>query len=744
MLYGRDVERSRIAALLDGARAGKSGVLVLHGEAGVGKSALLQDAREQAADMTVIAGCGIESEAQLPYAGLHQIIRPVLDHVDTLPGPQGRALRGALGLEEGAGDEWFLVSLAVLSLLAEAAHSSPLLCLIDDAHWLDDASAESLLFAGRRLEADRVAMLFAAREDEIRSFEAPGLPELRLEGLDLEAAGALLDGQVEVSLSPETRERLIAGTGGNPLALIELSSTLGLQQLAGVEPLLEPLPVGARVERTFAARVERLPDDAQTLLLVAAAEESGSLATILAAASRLGAPVEALDAPEQAHLIRVEGSRLAFRHPLIRSAVYQAAPFSRRRAAHAALASVLEGESEADRRAWHRAAATVEPDASVAEDLEQAAERARRRSGFVAASLAFERAAALTTDEHRRVGLLVNAVDSGWFAGRLERALMLLGRARPLAADAVERAEIDRWQGLIEVNVGVPSVGCELLLRAASDLAATEHESALYLLSIACVAAVYAGEVGEVPAIAERAAAIPSDDTPVARFLSRFLRGVGLHFSGAFERAAPELRAAVELVDEADMDGSPAFRALLLFAGGASLFLGDDDAADRLHRRLVQRTRDSGMLTLLTQLLPRLALPQIAAGRWSEATSDLGEGVQLARQTGQHQVVAHMLATLALLAGLRGDEEECRSLAAESQELASARGLVHVAHTAWWALLALELGRGLPDEALICAREIGDLPFTLWSAGADRGGGPRRRLGDGARLARRVRALDDE
>jgi DNA-binding CsgD family transcriptional regulator len=716
MLYGRDVERSRIAALLDGARSGRSGVLVLRGEAGVGKSALLQSAREHAAGMTVIGGCGIESEAQLPYAGLHQIIRPVLDQVDNLPNPQARALRGALGLEPGAGDEWFLVSLAVLSLLAEAAHSRPLLCLVDDAHWLDDASAGSLVFAARRLEAEGVVMLLAAREGEMRSFDAPGLPELRLEGLDVEAAGALLDGHVKASMSPEMRERLIVGTGGNPLALIELSSTLGEPQLAGGEPLLEPLPVGARIERAFAARVARLPEDAQILILVAAAEETGSLATILAAGARLGARVEALDASEQARLIRVGASRLEFRHPLIRSAVYQAAPFSRRQAAHRALASVLDGESEADRRAWHRAAATVEPDASVAEELERAAERARRRSGLVASSLAFERAAALSTDEHRAVRLLVNAVEDAWFAGRLERALMLLGRVRPLAANPVERAEIDRWQGLIEVNVGAPAVGCELLVRAASDMAATDHESALYLLTIACVAAVYAGEVGKVSLIADRAAAIPSDDTPVARFLSHFLCGAGFHLSGAFGQAGPHLRAALELADAADSAGSTAFRALLLFAGGAGMFLGDDDAADRLHRRLVMRARDAGMLTLLTQLLPRVALPQIAAGRWSEATSGVRDGVQLARQTGQHQVVAHMLATLALVAGLRGDEGECRSLAAESRELAEARGLVHVMHTAWWALLVLELGRGLPEDALSRARQITELPFTLWAA----------------------------
>jgi predicted ATPase len=251
----------------------------------------------------------------------------------------------------GAADEWFLVSLAVLSLLAEAAERRPLLCLIDDAHWLDDASAESLVFAARRLEAEGLAMLFAAREGELRSFEAPGLAELRLGGLDLDAAGALLDQHVGASLSPEARARLIEGTDGNPLALLELCSTLSEAQLAGTEPLLDPLPVGARIERAFLARVRGLPEDTQTLLLVAAADDGGVPATVLGAAAVLGVPVDALDAGEQAGLLRVRASRLEFRHPLIRSAVYQAAPFSRRQAAHRALASVLAGDADADRRA---------------------------------------------------------------------------------------------------------------------------------------------------------------------------------------------------------------------------------------------------------------------------------------------------------------------------------------------------------------------------------------------------------
>lgn len=720
VLVGRDAERARVAGLLDEAREGRTGVLVLRGEPGVGKSALLADAIDgaAAAGLTVLAGGGVESEAHLPYAGLHQVVRPILDGLDRLPAPQARALRGALGLEAGVGDEWFLVSLAALSLLAEAAESGPLLCVVDDAHWLDDASAESLLFAARRLEAEGIAMLFAAREGEARSFEAPGLEELWLSGLEAADAAALLDGVTAVPLSPEARRRLIEGTGGNPLALIELSSALTESQLTGLEPLEEPLPVGPRIEEAFLSRVRGLPQATQTILLVAAADESGSTPTVLAAAERLGTDLDALDAAEQAGLVQIRGPQLAFRHPLIRSAVYQAAPLSRRLAAHDALASVLVGEADADRRAWHRAAARVEPDVSVARELEQAAQRARRRSGFVAASLAFERAAALWPDEREQLRLLTGAVEGAWFGGRLERALMLLERARPLASDPVERAEIDCWRGLVELNAGVPADAGELLLAAATEIAETEPRRALYILGLACVAAGYSGGGSTVAAIAERAAALEGDDV-LARFLGHLVRGMSGYFAGDFALASKGLSASLALADEADAAASTAYRGVLLLAGGAALFLGDDAAADRLNRRLAFRAREAGHLPLLTQALPRLALAEVGHGHWSAAAASLADGVRLAREGGQHQVVAHMISVLALIAAMRGDDEECRSLAAESTELASARRLAHVSLSAQWALLALELGQGHAAEALGHAREITELPVRLW-AGADR------------------------
>jgi DNA-binding CsgD family transcriptional regulator len=715
MLYGRDTERAVIDSLIANARRGQSGVLLLVGDAGVGKTALLDEASRQAAGMTVLYASGIESEARLPYAGLHQLLRPVLPLMDRIREPQARALRGALGLDEGSNEEAFLVSLAVLSLLAEAAEQQPVLCVVDDAHWLDDASAESLVFAGRRIEAESLAMLFAAREGETRSFEAPGLPVLRLSGLAPDAARALLDTRVGLAVPAETRERLIDGTGGNPLALLELSAALDEPQLAG----LAPLPVSGSIIRAYRSRIERLPPPTRTVLLVAATDDTGSTATVLRAAARLGAEADALDAAEEADLVRVRDSQIEFRHPLIRSTVYQAAPFSRRRAAHEALAEVLDADADADRRAWHRAAASVEPDPSTANDLEQAAARAYRRSGFLAASLAFERAAQLSPNAQQRVRLLGEAVNAAWFAGRLPRALQLVEHAGSLAAGAAERAEIDRWRGLIEMSIGVPTDARDLLVRSALELPAGDEVRALHMLGLACIASAYGGESGQVAAIAAAAERFSGRASALPRFLGCFVSGTDAYFAGRYGRAAEQFRAALAVADDADAAGSAKLPGLLLLAGAAALFLGDDVAAFRLNRRLATRAREMGALTLVNEVQPRLAMSQIAMGRWSSASADLADGVRLATEIGQHQVLAHMLSVSAVVAGLRGDELDCRALADQARELASTRQLVHVEHTARWALVVLELGLGRPDEAFRHAREIRHRPLAHWS-GVDR------------------------
>jgi DNA-binding CsgD family transcriptional regulator len=694
-------------------------VLVIRGEAGAGKSALLEDARERAFGMQVLSGGGIESEAQLPFAALQQLVRPILGCVETLPEPQAGALRGALGLESGGGDDRFLVSLAVLSLLAEAAERRPLLCLVDDAQWLDDASADALVFVARRLEAEGIVMLFTAREREVRGFEASGLPELQLGGLDSAAAAALLDRHADVPLSADARERLVEGTGGNPLALLELPLALSEAQFGGGEPLLTPLPVSARVERAFLARVRGLPEETQALLLVAAADDTGELATVLRAAAELGVGAEALDAAEQAGLAHPRGATLELHHPLVRSAVYQSATLSKRQAAHRALANVLEGEGDADRRAWHRAAGSVEPDPTVVEELEQAAERARRRSGFAAASRAFERAATLTVDEQQRARQLTNAAENAWFGGRPERARMLLERARPLASEPIERADIDRYRGLIEMTGGVPADAHQLLFRAAVEVAPLDGERALQLLNLASIAALYAGDGDAAIAIAELARRLEVEETPLSRMLVQLLIGLGAHFELDFDRAAASLRSALAFEEQLREAALAEHPVAVLFAGRAAFFLGDDDRAYQLHQEAAARARANGALGLLTQILPRLAHAELRVGQPASALANAAEGLRLAREMRQHDLIAYGLAAQALIAAYGGAEDECRSLAAEARELAFAHRFAFVTELADWALALLELGLGRAEEALQRARDISTTAVAFW-VGLDR------------------------
>ena len=720
LLYGRDAERSIIGGLLEGARESRSGVLVIRGEAGVGKSALLEDARERGSDMRVLSCAGVEAESALPFAALHQLLRPVLRHLEKVPPHQADALRGALGLAAARGDDRFLVYLAVLSLLAEAAEQRPLLCLVDDAHWLDDASADALVFVARRLDAEGIVLLFAAREGEAREFDAPELAELRLAGLDADAAAALLDRHAGNSLSPETRARLIEATGGHPLALLELPSTLSEAQLAGFEPLLTPLPVSARLERAFLARVRELPEETQRLLLVAATDDTGELSTVLRGAARLDVGAEALDAAEEAGLATLRGTVLELRHPLVRSAVYQGAPLSKRQAVHRALASVLEGEAEADRRAWHRAAASVGPDPAVVEELEQAAVRARRRSGFVAASLAYERAAALTLDENECARLLTAAAESAWFGGRLERTRMLLERARPLASEPLQRADIDRYLGLVELTGGVPAEACRLLVRSAAAVASVDGERALQLLNLASVAAFYADDVAAAVTIAALAREVDVEDAPFARALVELLVGLGAHYAGDLPRAAASLRSALSFEAELEGDALDARRVALLFGGRAAFYLGDDEAARRSAQLAADQMRAEGALGLLTPILPRLVHAEMWAGSWPAASANAREGLRLAREIGQFDLVAYQLVLLALIAAHRGEEDECRSLAAQGHELASARRLMVVASLANWALALLELELGRTEEAFLRASEISTTPAVLSMAGLDR------------------------
>jgi AAA ATPase domain len=470
VLFGRDRERTRIGALLEAARASRSGALVIRGDPGIGKTALLEDARERAADMRVLSARGVQSESELPFAALYQLFRPALAVIPSVPAQQAEALQGALGIGESTLRERFLIFAGCLSLLSELAERQRVLCLVDDAQWLDAGSADALLFVARRVDAEGIAMLFASRDGEPRSFDAPGVPEIRLGGLDGEAAESLLSRGAGVEAAPQVRHQLIAQTAGNPLALLELPAALTGGQLSGQQPLPETLPLTPRVEGVFLRRVLTLSPAAQRLLLIAAADDSEAAATVARATGPGEQGLAALNEAEVAELISVDGVRLRFRHPLVRSAVYRAATSQERGAAHIALADALADDPEQrDRRAWHLASAALEPNEGVARALEEAAERAQARAAFGAAASALERAAGLSRDTAARARRLVAAARCASVAGADDKALALVDQARPLVDDPVQRADLTGVVGVAEIRRGDPSTVCRPLMDAARE-----------------------------------------------------------------------------------------------------------------------------------------------------------------------------------------------------------------------------------------------------------------------------------
>jgi hypothetical protein len=521
MLVGRDAETAAIESLLAAARDGRSGVLVLRGEAGIGKSALLDHALERAEGFTVLRGAGVEVESELAYAALHQLLRPVFDRITQLPDPQAAALRSAFALSDETVHERFRVSLGVLGLLAEVAEERPLLCLIDDAQWLDRASADALLFVARRLEADPLVLLFAARDLDEQPFVAPGLAEHRLAPLDPIDSRALLTTRLGDGVASDVVDWLTGNANGNPLALLELPGSLTNDQLSGSEPLAGTLPQATSVEQVYVERIDRLASETAELLMLAAAEETGARAAIERAAGELGLDIAALAPAESQGLVHVDAERIVFRHPLVRSAIYRSGSFTQRERAHRALAASLSHPGDEDRRAWHLAAAAVGPDEAVADALEQTADRARARSGYAAAAAALERAAELTPEDERCTRRTVAAAHATWRSGRPERANALLQRASPAVTDSRLRADIEHLRGEIELRCGSLLVATDILVQGAVDIAALDAAKALQMLLEAREAAGWAGDATRTAAAATRVAELPLPDDPAGRFPRR-------------------------------------------------------------------------------------------------------------------------------------------------------------------------------------------------------------------------------
>jgi len=568
-LLGREAECAVIDRLLDAARAGAGGALVVRGEPGIGKSALLDYARQRAAPMAVLSASGVEAESDLAFAGLHELLRPVLGCLAELPDIQSQALAGALGLAPSTNADRLLISAAVLGVLAAAAEDRPTLCVVDDAQWLDRPSADALVFAARRLRAENLAILFGAREGEAVRFEAAGLPELMLTGLGHEPAAAVLGARARTAV-PSVRDRLLAEAAGNPLALMELAGGLSEAQLHGLVPLPEAMPLTPRLEGVFRQRIGQLPHAVQTALLIAAADNTGDAPAVLRAAAGLQLPPDALDPAQQAALIRISGATISFRHPLVRSALYQAATLSQREQVHAALAGALAGEENTDRRVWHQAMATLTGDEEVAAALEASARRAQLRAGHASAATAFLRAAELSTDDAHRVQRMAAAAQAAWDAGQLARAREIIGQTLPLARGQAG-VRLLHLSGVIEGRTGSMREAYARLLEAAE--ASTDPSLTLDILSEASEGAAFAGDTASVVETGQRIAGITAADD-VDRFKLISLRAFARLFAGDHDEGrvllADALRLAATLTDP---------RALLWAADAASTCDGSGAAA---------------------------------------------------------------------------------------------------------------------------------------------------------------------
>jgi len=670
-LLGRQREREVLGRLLDTARGGDGGVLVIHGEPGVGKTALLEWTVKEARQMRVLRTVGVEGEMEFPFAALQQLCSPVLDHAEPLPDPQRDALGVAFGLSAGQAPNPFLVGLAALGLLSEAAQQRPLLCAVDDAQWLDRASARALAFVARRLLAERIAFVFAAREP---GEALAGLPELRVEPLGHRDARALLESVLPAPLDEHVLDRIVLETHGNPLALLELPRGLTPIELAGGFGLPAAVPLSASIEESFTRRLERLPDDARRLLLVAAADPIGDPALVWRAARLLGIPESVAETVESEGLLEL-GVRVVFRHSLVRSAVYRAAAPAERRAVHRALAQATDPETDPDRRAWHLAQAASLPDEDLAAELERSAGRAQARGGLAAVAAFLERAAALTPEPARRARRLLAAAAAKRDAGALEDALELLARLEADLLDELGQARIDLLRGQIALEQRHGGEAGRLFLSAAKRLEPLDPELAreTYLEALAGAMSNDVEVVGGASVVAAAARAVP---TPAVepRTADVLLDAFAIRSTEGYVAAAPALARALELLLATDVSGEDVGPGLSVSSSRNSnivaLELWDDEALHRLAARQVQVARDAGALVHLQFALSFLARSQMLAGDLAAAGLAIDETRSIAEATGNP---APMNAPM-ILAAWRGQEPQASELIQATSNEAAAHG----------------------------------------------------------------------
>ncbi len=705
-LIGRHSECAALDRLLAGARSGQGQVLVLRGEAGIGKTALLEYAQSQAPGFRVARAAGVEAEQVMAYAGLHQLCAPFFDRLDRLPEPQRDALATAFGLSAGARPTRFLVGLAVLTLLADVAEDQPLLCLVDDAQWLDRMSALVLAFAARRLLAERIAVVFAVREPG-REPDLAGLPELPIGGLGEAESEELLASVLKGPVDGRVRARIVAETHGNPLALLELPRAWTADGPADGFARPGSAPLAGRIEECFVRQLEPLPADTRQLLLIAAAEPLGDATLLWAAAGRLGLGADPAAAAEATGVIEF-GRRIRFRHPLVRSAVYRSAPAPDRQDVHRALADVTDPDRDPDRRAWHRGQATVSPDEDVAADLERSAGRARARGGLVAAAAFLEQAALLTPEPARRAHRELAAAAVKRDAGALDAALGLLDSVAAGPPDAERAAQVEHLRGQIAFDRRRGGDAARLLLRAAERLSPLDANRARETYLEALAAALWAGaDRADLVAAAEATRAAPPAPVP-PRAVDLVLDALATRLTDGYPAAAPLLSRAVAAIHALDVGTEETGRVLWLLgnrAGGMIATEAADFAAARAFAtRQVQLARDAGALVQLQFALNFLAVNELLAGELTAAAAWADEDRVIAGATGNAPVGYGAM----LLAAFRGREVPAAELFEDTARDAAGRGQLRLVTLADYGRAVLYNGLGRHDAALAAARRVFD------------------------------------
>jgi DNA-binding CsgD family transcriptional regulator len=705
-LWGRSSECELLEELVADVREGRSRAWVLRGEAGIGKTALLDYLSGVASACQVVRIAGIESEMELAYAGLHQLCTSMLGGMDQLAIPHRDALQAAFGLQAGPAPDRFMVGLAILGLLSQAAEEQPQLCLIDDAQWLDKVSAQTLTFVARRLLAERVGLVFALRGSSDARILS-GLPEFTVGALRDGDARALLDAELRTPLDERVAERIVAETRGNPLALIELPRGMTPEQLAGGFGLPDSVPLASGIERSFAKRLAALTPRARKFLLAAAADPVGDVTLLKSAADHLGLGIEVADEAESAGLIEVR-SRVRFRHPLVRSAVYQAASASDRREIHRALADATDCVFDPDRRAWHRAHAATGPDEEVARELEASADRARARGGAAAAAAFLERAAALSPDPSRRAERGLAAASAKRDAGALDAATALLVTVQHGPPDERRAAEVARLRGQIALDLQRGSDAARYLLNAARALESRDIQLARQIHLEALGAAVWAEGLDAnhdlVVEAARSVLAAPSASLP-PRPMDLVLDALALRFVDGFTAAAPGLIRALDALIKESLDreaGRWLWAAGNNLGGIIALELFDSEARYSLGLEQVEAARDTGALTQLQVGLHYLAHTNLPSGELTVAARQIEESCSISDATGNSPVAYTELA----LAAFRGREAEASELIERTMRTARSNGQGRIVSFATYTRAVLSNGIGHYDAARDAARQL--------------------------------------